>query len=273
MEGIMKSVNDISQELNMYSKSKILQFDNGCKYTEAFSAKESSLSIFLNNRHIVTLACSNDSKQYLSYGFLASEGFIGPEEVEQIKIDRMNDDAIFLSAPDIKLFETMPQKVITPGLGKGTTFIKDKDFIKSIKIRTAMRISPNQVFSLMKKLGRMSSLYKITHGVHNSAICTPVKLILFQYDLGRHNAVDKLYGQCLFEKIPLQDKVLITSGRVSSEIIIKTAKMGVPILISRASPTDKAINIAKETGITLIARARGRKMSVYSHQDRISLDR
>ena len=122
----------------------------------------------------------------------------------------------------------------------------------------------------MKKLSERSTLYKLTHGVHNAAICSADGMEIFQSDIGRHNAIDKLYGQCLLEKIQLEEKVVVTSGRVSSEILTKVGLMGTPILISRSAPTDKAVRLADRIGLTLIARVRGQKMSIYTHPERVS---
>ncbi len=246
------------------------EFDKGWKKTETAVAKESSLTIYLNGESIVTLTCSNNSKEFLALGFLTVEGFLNPEEARNIKITLLDERAVSIETAVSNISKHKEKKTVTPGLGRGITFSMKEDFLNSLSIKSSLRLSVNQAFLLMKKLTGRSTIHKLTRGVHNAAICTPCNLLIFQYDLGRHNAVDKLYGQCLMEEIPIQNKILVTSGRVSSEIVTKAGIMGVPFLISSSSPTDKAITLAKKIGLTLIGRVRGKKLSVYSYKERLT---
>jgi FdhD protein len=254
------------------SNVKILNYSNGWERTDSPVVAETSLSIHLNGKHIVTLMCTNNSKEFLAIGFLVVERFIEPDKVEQIKIVRSKDEAIYIEAPFLKEIPCKNQRTITPGLGKGITFSRNEKRLESLTISSSFKVSPIQIFHLMKKLAEKSTLYKMTHGVHNAAICIPDELEIFQFDLGRHNAIDKLYGQCLLEKIPLSDKIIITSGRVSSEILTKVGLMDVPILVSRSAPTDKSVRLADNIGLTLIARVRGDKMSIYTHSERVVIE-
>lgn len=268
-----KKPKDINNpETEMVSSFEAIQYENGWERTESIVVRESSLTIYFNDERIITLICSKNSKEYLAVGFLVVERFIEPEEVEHVKISKSNEEAIYIEAPLSKKAPCMDQKAITPGLGKGATFLRDEGCLKPLNAPSSLKIFPHHIIHLMKKLSERSTLYKLTHGVHNAAICTPDNLEVFQFDLGRHNAIDKLYGQCLMEKIPISEKIIITSGRVSSEIIIKAGRMGVPILISRSAPTDKAIRLAKKIGLTLIAKVRGQKMCIYTFEDRIVFD-
>lgn len=255
---------------------KVLRFDGMWGWTETQVAKESLLTIYLNGERIVSLICSPSQKEYLAIGFLAIEGLITPDKAKNIKITQVNADAIYLVSDAIDkagkglgLRRNTSNRIMTPGLGKGVIFTDDIDRLSEVSITAPVKISPEQVFSLMEGLTKHSTLHKMTHGVHNSALCTPDKLLLFHFDLGRHNAIDKIYGQCLTEGIDTHDKLIVTSGRVSSEIVMKTGIMGVPILISRTSPTERAINLARDIGLTLIARVRNKQMFVYSHDERI----
>jgi FdhD protein len=256
----------------MLSNVEMIKFDDpGWERTKSSVVMESSLTIFLNGEQIVTLMCTNNSKEFLAIGFLANERLIDIAKIEQLRIVRVENEIISIEAPYPEKISGKDQKIITPGLGKGITFSMGNHRLKSIKISSPLTIVPHEVFYLMKKLSENSTLYKLTHGVHNAAICRPDEMEIFQFDLGRHNAVDKLYGQCLAEKCPLSEKIIVTSGRISSEILTKVGMMGVPILISRSSPTDKAIRLADNVGITLIANVRGSHLSIYTHPERVKL--
>ena len=121
----------------------------------------------------------------------------------------------------------------------------------------------------MKELQLRAELFRLTGGLHSAALCSAEKILYFCEDIGRHNAVDKLVGLCLKHEISLTDKVLVSSGRISSEILVKAAKLGIPILISRAAPTSLSIELAESLGITLIGFVRGRRCNIYTHQERV----
>lgn len=270
----MQSFENISEHSlpfteELISNKKIIQYEQGWSKAVSPVVREIALPIYLNGKRIVTLLCTNNSKEFLAIGFLAIEGFIKPDDMESTKIIQSADHKIHIEAPSSKSAPCQDHKTITSGLGKGVTFRESDHCFQSMHIAAPIKISPQQVFHLMKKLSEGSTLYKLTHGVHNAALCTPDRLEIFQFDLGRHNAVDKLFGQCLLEKIPLTDKIMVTSGRVSSEILNKVCQMGCPMLISRSAPTDRAIQLAEEAGLTLIARVRGNKMTIYTHPGRI----
>jgi FdhD protein len=131
-------------------------------------------------------------------------------------------------------------------------------------------VSATQVFSLVKEFRQRSELFKDTGGVHSAALSDGQNVIIFSEDIGRHNAVDKIFGECLWEEVPTQDRIILTTGRVSSEILLKTARRAIPIIISNSAPTDMAIRAAANLGITLVGFARGKRMNVYANSWRIT---
>jgi FdhD protein len=130
-------------------------------------------------------------------------------------------------------------------------------------------VSVAQIQQLVHRLLRGSGLYQEAGGVHSAALATAGDIVIFRDDIGRHNAVDKIHGECFLRRIPVEDKILLTTGRVSSEILVKAAKLGVAILVSRSSPTDLALELAGRTGITVVGRVRGGNLTIYSGEERV----
>jgi FdhD protein len=161
------------------------------------------------------------------------------------------------------------KRTVTSGCGKGATFYHILDSVSAKPVASDVVITVEKIRSLMAELNRMSDLYRETGGVHNSALADTERILVFRDDIGRHNAVDKIRGVCFLDDIPLQDKILVTTGRISSEIVIKAAKMEVPVVISRSAPTSLALDLAERIGLTLVGYVRGDRMTVYTGKERI----
>ncbi|HHT50186.1 MAG TPA: formate dehydrogenase accessory sulfurtransferase FdhD [Eubacteriaceae bacterium] len=234
---------------------------------------EYPLTIFLNNNEFVTLLCSPTGLEYLIIGFLISEGIIrNKEEIENIKIDEEKGHA-YIDIKDKTLFaeKLFGKRTITTGCGKGTVFYNVLDSLGTKSIKNNFKIGANMVLDFSRQLNQDSILFLETGGVHSCALCDNDEIILFHEDVGRHNALDKIIGEALLRDIKLEDKILITSGRISSEMIIKTTKNGIPIVVSRSAPTDLAVKIAKQFNVTLIGFARGNRMNIYNGINRITM--
>ena len=227
---------------------------------------EYPFTIFIDDEEIITLLCSPKSLKYLAIGFLHSEGFIEDyEAVDNIQIDEENGRA-YVKLNIRKTFNEKLQgkRTITSGCGKGTVFYNVLDSFKSKKINNTVEIKPSEIVELMRKFNSESELFKSTGGVHACAICSKNDIIYFEEDIGRHNALDKVLGKALIDNIDLNEKIILTSGRISSEMLIKAAKRGVPVVVSRSAPTSLAIDMASELNITLVGFVRGEKMNIYS---------
>jgi FdhD protein len=233
--------------------------------------REVPLTIYLNDHEIVTLLCLGDYLKTLAIGFLKSEGLINRlPDLKAVFVDEAARVVRVEVEEDTRLVEKLfLRRTLTSGCGKGTTFYNALDELIMEKIDSSLKISTQQVFHLMQRLAETSDLYKITGGVHNSALATVEDLVLFRADIGRHNAVDKIYGHCFLENIFLGDKILVTTGRITSEILIKTSRMGIPILISRSAATSLAISLAEQVGVTLIGYVRGKNLIVYTGRERV----
>ncbi len=233
---------------------------------------EFPLTIFLNNEELATTLCSPAKFEYLAIGFLASEGLIRSKD--DIKKVRLNEKrgSVKVETANAPTLETdmVFKRFITSGCGKGTALYSYADALNQAKVESELMVTADQIFSLMKAFQDRSNIFKETGGVHSAALSDNEGIIIFSEDIGRHNAVDKIFGECLLEDIPTQDRILLTSGRVSSEILYKIAKREVPVIASRSAPTDLAIRSAADLGITLIGFVRGKRMNVYTNEQRIS---
>jgi FdhD protein len=235
--------------------------------------REIPLTVSVNGKELITLLTTGDAKRELAVGFLLSEGFLNKkDDLKRIRVDGEAGAVEIEISGDLDLTEKLwGKRVVTSGCGKGATFYHVLDSIQAKTVSSDLTVTPEQVYALMKELNRLSDLYRATGGVHNSGLADTEKILIFRDDIGRHNAVDKIRGACFLEEIPLEDKIIITTGRMSSEIVVKVAKMGVPILVSRSAPTSLALDLAERIGLTLIGYVRGGRMTVYTGKQRVLL--
>jgi FdhD protein len=243
---------------------------DGAQSTENIVARESPVTVILNNQELVTLLCSPNDLKYLAVGFLYSEGLLqSKDEIERVLVDDERG-VVRLQTAGVKEVpqDVLYKRVISTGCGRGASFYSAADAARQ-KVESRMEISTDEVFTLVNRFQHDSELYLATHGVHSAALCDRKSVLVFSEDIGRHNAIDKIFGRCLLEGIPTEDRVVITSGRISSEILHKVSKIGIPILISISAPTNLGVKIADSLGITLIASVRGQKMNVYTGDWRI----
>ena len=247
--------------------------DNTMESLEDNVIVEYPLTIFINGEEFITLLCSPSSLQYLAIGFLVSEGIIkNKANIKKISIDEDKGHAyIELSNNSAFAEKLYGKRTVTTGCGKGTVFYNVLDSLGTKKISTKVTVTADEILNLSGKLNQGSLLFKETGGVHSCALCDTSNILMFHEDVGRHNALDKIIGEAFEKEIPLEDKILLTSGRISSEMIIKTSKRNIPIIVSRSAPTNLSVNIAEELGVTLIGFARGRRLNIYNGADRITI--
>ncbi len=233
---------------------------------------EFPLTIILNNEELATTLCSPAKMEYLTIGFLASEGLIKTkDDIKKVQLNEKRGSVKIETTVSPALETDMVfKRFITSGCGKGTALYSYADALNQAKVESDLKVTASQIFSLMNIFQDRSEVFKETGGVHSAALANKQDIILFSEDIGRHNAVDKIFGECLMEDIPTQDRIILTSGRISSEILFKIAKREVPVIASRSAPTDLAIRSATDLGITLIGFARGKRMNIYTNEQRIS---
>jgi len=251
----------------------ILRVTNeGKKDTEDIVTKELSLTIIFNNRELVTLLCSPVDLKYLAIGFLSSEGLLNSkDDVKEITVDdRKGVVRVETDADKSNRGEFLSKRLITSGGGRGGSLYNGAGVQNRASVESQALIAASEVFALVKEFQNRSQIFKTTGGVHSAALCDAKNILVFKEDIGRHNAIDKVFGECIWEDITTVDHIIITSGRISSEILLKIAKRNIPILVSKAAPTNLGVRLANSFGVTLIGFVRGERMNIYSNGWRIT---
>ena len=271
-EGRMNTVEELD---NSITPASVGIYDRGGKKIEQtqWVIRERPVTLYLNDREIVTLLCAGHHLDELAAGFFYAEGFIvSPDDILGIDIDEEAGKVNLSAKGEASVTERLWQKrTISSGCAKGSLFYFSLDALLSKPVKSDIRITPGQIIDRVEDLNRLSETYRRTHGVHNTALADPDKIILFRDDIGRHNAVDMIVGHVFLHGIPLRDKMLITTGRLTSEMLIKAAKVNIPVVVSRNTATSLAVELAGSLGITLIGHARAGKFTVYNGQERIDV--
>ena len=271
-EGIRENMEHSSDGSEFTESCSAIRYEKDCETKlEKPTAREYPLTIVFNNRQLVTMLCSPEALKDLAVGFLSSEGFLhSKEDIKSITVDKTRGIVRVQTTDDREVSpDVLSQRLISSGCGRGAAFYSITDVQNSV-VTSRVTVSVDEVLALALVFQHASPVYRETHGVHSAALCRGSQILVHAEDIGRHNAVDKVFGRCLLQDISTDDSLLITSGRVSSEIAHKAVKKGVPILISISAPTNMAVQIADKMGITLIASVRGGKMDVYTNAWRIS---
>ena len=227
---------------------------------------ESPLSIRINGSHLSTLMCTPLDLDYLVTGYLLSAGVIDrPDEIGSSRIS-IADGIAAVHIPGYDM-GSMPAGAQVSGCGRGEIYL---DVISHCtRNDNYSRFTASELLGQMSVFNKSSKLFLATGGVHSAALSTGRGIIFVHEDIGRHNAVDKVIGHAACSGVSLSDKVLLTSGRLSSEILIKAAKRGLPVVVSRSAPTTLAVELAVRLNITLVGFARGNRMNIYAGESRI----
>jgi FdhD protein len=258
---------------NIYNDTltqKIKGFDQDNNLIQTKVIKEGSLTIFLNNQEIVTLMCILDHPKYLAIGYLLNQNMIKIEEkIKSIDYDKNLSVIVIRTNSKTNYEQMLKKKITTSGCAQGTIFGNIYEEIKKTKITSKNIIKHEWIYEISKKINLTPSLYLKAGAVHGCVISDKNNPIIYMEDVGRHNAVDKIAGYIFINKINAKNKIFYTTGRLTSEMIIKTVKMGMPILISRSGFTSWGVELAKSTNLTLIGRAKGKKYISLSGHHRV----
>lgn len=233
---------------------------------------ETNVTLIFNGDEIATIICTPEYVPELAVGYLYSERYIqNKEDIIQSEYDDKKGIINIESKDKIDpVRDLRGSRFITPGCLSPGTFSSTLDAVMCKKVESKQRVSKKDIIRIASRIQKKSVLFQETGGVHGAALFNRSHLLFFTEDIGRHNALDKIIGRCLLKDIEMNDKLIFTSGRVSSAVLLKIVKASIPILISRSAPTTKAVELSKEFGITLIGFARGARFNLYSNEWRIT---
>ncbi len=258
----------------IYQNREIVRYKQGVMQPEnAMVVNEIPLTVFLNDTELATLVCTPGNYKELAVGFLLSEGLLqDPSDLKDITYNE-NDGLLWVetSAP-VPQTENFLKRQIASCCGKGRAslyFVNDASQLEPVQ--SEHLFSAVLIPKMIALLEEQSETFRLTGGVHGAALADSENMFVMYEDIGRHNAVDRVLGYAFLNRIDTADKLLLLSGRVSSEILIKAARRGVPLVVSRSAPTKLAVELAEQFGITVVGFARGQQFSIYSHKEKIIL--
>lgn len=238
-----------------------------------YIAAERPLTLYVDKREVVTLMTIGTQPELLILGWLYNQRFINDiKQIKSVQVDWETDSAAITTVDGIENLETrLSQKTITTGCGQGTVYGSLMDDVAKIRLaKTSLKQS--EIYATLHTLTEYNDVYRQAGAVHGCALCESSNILKFVEDVGRHNAVDAIAGHMWLQGISGNNKLFYTTGRLTSEMIIKVALMGIPILLSRSGATQMGLELAQQLNVILIARAKGKHFLIYNGVDRISLD-
>jgi len=232
-------------------------------------ARETTFTILLNKKKFVTLNCSPEKYKFLGLGFLYTSGILQKkEDIISLDINEKQD----LMDIEIKGVSLSSEDIINSNLWIESYQQQEEQGETPLSVGTSLKINSNLIYSLVSEMQERANFFKFTGGVHSCALVGKSEsIILFSEDISRYNTIDKILGEAFVKDISTEDKIILTSCRITSGILKKIIIGKLPVLISRAAPTDLAIKLAKRMGITLIGFVRGERMNIYTHPERIEV--
>jgi FdhD protein len=234
---------------------------------------ERPLTLFLNDREIVTMMTIGDHPAYLAVGYLANQNMLRPEdEITGIDYEADIETVVVRTQEKTNFEEKLRKKTLTSGCAQGTVFGDLMEKFEDIVLPGDAVMRTSWLYNLVHKINTCPSLYLTAGAIHGCVLCEEDRPLLYMEDVGRHNAVDKIAGYMRIEGISPAGKSFYTTGRLTSEMVIKTVQMGIPILVSRSGFTAWGVDLARQAGLTLIGRARGKRFLVLSGAERIIYD-
>ncbi|MFT6557115.1 formate dehydrogenase accessory sulfurtransferase FdhD [Sneathiella sp.] len=234
---------------------------------------EKPLTLFLNKQEIVTMMTIGDYPEYLALGYLLNQNMLlADDEVTGVDYDDDLGVVIVRTVRQTDFEEKLKKKTQTSGCAQGTAFGDLMEKFDEISLSPDATLKTSWLYKLSKKINLQPSLYLETGAIHGCVLCCGETPLIYMEDVGRHNAIDKIAGYMWKHKISAPDKIFYTTGRLTSEMVIKTVQMQIPILISRSGFTAWGVNLARQANLTLIGRAKGKRFTCLSAPERLQYD-
>ncbi|MFW2374359.1 MAG: formate dehydrogenase accessory sulfurtransferase FdhD [Gammaproteobacteria bacterium] len=238
-----------------------------------YIAGEKPLTIYVNKKEIVTLMTLGTQPEALVLGYLKNQGFFeNISDIKSVQVDWETESAAIVSRHVLDWEEKLSKRTVTSGCGQGTVFGDMMEQLENIHFDNS-EFKQSTIYALLDNISKENEVYKRAGAVHGCALCQHDRQLIFVEDVGRHNAVDTICGLMWLNEINGMDKTFYTTGRLTSEMVIKVAQMGVPALLSRSGITHMGLSLAQQLGITLIARAKGQHFLIYNGAENIVFDK
>jgi FdhD protein len=247
--------------------------DHRGRNVEIAVPEERPLTIFLNGQEIVTVMTIGDYPEYLALGYLANQNMLAADDkVTSVDYDA-DVDTVVVRTPNETNFESkLRQKVVTSGCAQGTVFGDVMDSIEDAHLPEGAELRTSWLYALQKKINTQPSLYLKAGAIHGCVLCEEDRPLVYMEDVGRHNAIDKIAGWMRVNQVLAEGKMFYTTGRLTSEMVIKSVLMGIAIIVSRSGFTAWGVELARATGLTLIGRAKGKRFVCLSGAERLVYD-
>lgn len=234
---------------------------------------ERPLTLFLNSQEVVTMMTIGDHPDYLAVGYLINQNMLRPDDViTGIEVDEDLEVVVVRTERETNYEEKLKKKTRTSGCAQGTVFGDLMENFDSVRLDPDARLNTSWIYALSRKINTVPSLYLEAGAIHGCVLCEGDRPLLYMEDVGRHNAVDKIAGYMRLKGVETDGKIFYTTGRLTSEMVIKTVQMGIPILISRSGFTAWGVALARQAGLTLIGRAKGKRFLALAGEERIVFD-
>lgn len=251
----------------------VVGIDQEGRAVEAAIVYERPLTLFLNGQEIVTMMTIGDHPDYLALGYLLNQNMLRPDDVvTAVEHDEELEIVVVRTERATDFEEKLKKKVRTSGCAQGTAFGDLMERFDQVALAKDAVIRTSWLYSLMRQINTIPSLYLKAGAIHGCALCEADRVLVYMEDVGRHNAVDKIAGYMYRHGLAGGQGIFYTTGRLTSEMVIKTVQMGIPILVSRSGFTAWGVELARKAGLTLIGRARGKRFLALSGAERIVFD-
>jgi FdhD protein len=234
---------------------------------------ERPLTLFLNSREIVTMMTIGDHPDLLAVGYLLNQHMLRPDDkITAIEYEEDIDAIVVRTARETDYEEKLKKRIQTSGCAQGTVFGDVMEGFDARRLPLGGQVRTSWIYTLSRKINQAPSLYLKAGAIHGCVLCEQDRPLVYMEDVGRHNAVDKIAGYMFMNGVSAADKIFYTTGRLTSEMVIKTVSMGLPVLISRSGFTAWGVDLARKANLTLIGRAKGRRFIALAGTDRLVYD-